>query len=314
MTPLVSVCIGAYNRERYIRETLDSVFAQTYPNLEVIVVDDASTDRTVEIVQSYGDRVKLIRREVNSGICPVTRNQAARAATGAYLAFLDSDDKWYPDKTQRQVEFLESHRDVPLCHTYCHIIDESSQVVGIRHEGALPATGRYFEALLRHCVVTVSSVMMRRELFDAVGGYFIEDRRYGIWGEEHEFLLRVAARYPIGLVPDVLAAYRRGTQNIARGNWKYYPESVPFHRLVLHRPDLWRGVTTRDEVLSAFVGNALENAQFWRDHGYPGRSLFFALAVLCESPFNGSAWSHAARSLVRSVLRRGHAAGVMERT
>ena len=302
--PLVSVCIGAYNRERYIRETLDSVFAQTYPNLEVIVVDDASTDGTVRVVESYGSRVKLIRRDVNSGICPVTRNQAARAATGEYVAFLDSDDLWYPEKTARQVEFLRQHPDVPLCHTYCHIIDEESQILGVRHEGTLPPTGRCFDALLKHCVVTVSSVLMRRALFDAAGGYFIEDRRYGIWGEEHEFLLRVAAKYPIGLVPEVLAAYRRGSQNIARGNWKYFPESVPFHRMVLHRADLWRGVVPRGKVLSAFADNALTNCQFWRDRGYPGRAMFFAVGVLRESPWHAAAWAHLLKSLGRSILRR----------
>ena len=80
--PLVSACIGTYNREATIRECLDSVLAQTYPNLEVVVVDNASTDRTVEILESYGGRVRVIKRQVNSGMCSTTRNQAVKAATG----------------------------------------------------------------------------------------------------------------------------------------------------------------------------------------------------------------------------------------
>ena len=302
MPPLVSVCIGAYNRERYIRETLDSVFAQTYPNLEIIVVDDASTDRTVELIRSYGNRVKLIQRETNSGMCPVTRNQAARAATGDYIAFLDSDDRWYPAKIERQVAFMEQHPDVPLCHTYCDLMDEESRVVGIRHEGALPPTGNYFIPLLKHCWITISSVLVRRGIFDLVGGYFTEDRRYGVWGEEYEFFLRVARKYSVGLVPDVLASYRRGAQGVSGGDWKRLPEAVSAHRLVLRRPDLWEGVVARSVVVDAIVQNCLTNSEYWRREGYSGRALYFAGLALVEKPCRGAAWKEALKSIGRVFL------------
>ena len=302
--PLVSVCIGAYNRDRYIRETLDSVFAQTYPNMEVIVVDDASTDRTVELVRSYGDRVRLIRRDTNSGICPVTRNQAARAATGEFLAFLDSDDGWYPEKLQKQVDFLLAHPDVPLCHTYCHLIDEDSKVYGIRHEGHLPPTGPCFRELLRHCFVTISSVMMQRGLFERVGGPFIEDRRYGVWGEEHEFLLRVARTFPIGLVDEVLARYRQSPSNISAGNWKCTPQSVPFHRMILDRRDIWEGVTPCAEPLDAFVGACLENCVHWRDRGFLGRATYFAALAWRHDPFNRRVAGQLLRSVFKPLMPR----------
>jgi glycosyltransferase involved in cell wall biosynthesis len=109
--PLVSVCIGAYNRKDYIRECVDSALGQTWTNREVIVVDDASTDGTREILESYGRDIRLILRDKNSGICPVTRNQAAQAARGGYVAFLDSDDKWYPQKLAKQVEFPDVPTD-----------------------------------------------------------------------------------------------------------------------------------------------------------------------------------------------------------
>ena len=284
--PLVSVCIGAYNREGYIRETLDSVFAQTYPNMEVIVVDDASTDRTVEVIRGYGERVRLVQRASNSGICPVTRNQAAREARGEFIAFLDSDDAWYPSKIEKQVAFLEAHPDVPVCHTYCHLMDKDSRVYGTRHEGRLPPTGMCFIPLLRHCFVTISTVMVRRGIFGDVGGYFTEDPRYGVWGEEHEFLLRVARKYPIGLVPEVLARYRRAPTNISFGNWKYVPESVPFHRMILDRRDIWEGVVPPAEPLAAFVETSLANAEFWREQARPGRALYFIGGALAKDPAN----------------------------
>src|SRR5712691_12899952 len=103
--PLVSVIIPAFNAERFIRQTLDSVLAQTYQNLEVIVVDDGSTDRTRECVLSYRDRVKYLYEE-NSGGCSKPRNEGIRAASGALLAFLDADDVMAPHRIAREVRFL----------------------------------------------------------------------------------------------------------------------------------------------------------------------------------------------------------------
>jgi teichuronic acid biosynthesis glycosyltransferase TuaG len=302
--PLVSACIGSYNRERYIRETLDSVLAQTYRPLEIVVVDDASTDRTVDIIKSYGAQVTLIQRTENSGICPVTRNQAARAAQGEYIAFLDSDDAWYPTKIEKQVAFMEAHPDVPVCHTYCHLMDEDSRITGIRHEGRLPPTGNLFRALLNHCWVTISSVMVRRGIFEEAGGYFTEDRRYGIWGEEHEFLLRVSRRHPIGLVDEVLSKYRRASQNISSGNWKCFPETVPFHDMIIDRRDIWEGIVPRSEVVASFVAASLENARAWRALGHPERAQYFALGALRRDPASVQAVGELLKSTVRRWVPR----------
>lgn len=294
--PLVSVCIGAYNRARYIRETLDSVLAQTYRNVEIIVVDDASTDDTAAIIASYGERVRLIRRATNSGMCPITRNQAFRAATGTYVAFLDSDDAWYPPKLERQVEFLESHSDIPLCHTYCHLMDEESRITGIRHEGRLPPTGDCFAPLLRHCWITISSVMIRRNLAETIG-YFVEDPRYGVWGEDHEFFLRVARRYPIGLVDEVLTRYRRATQNISAGNWRQIPESYPFHAMLLERRDIWEGRVPRSEMVGALLDICAENAEYWRGQGFRDRTWWFCRQGLMRCPWHGPLWAIALRNI-----------------
>ncbi len=303
--PLVSVCIGTFNRVRYVEETLDSVFAQTYPALDVVVVDDASTDGTPDLIaRRYGDRVRLIRRTTNSGMCPITRNQAARAATGRYLAFLDSDDAWYPTKLAKQVAQLEAHPEYALSHTYAHLMDEHSQVFGVRHEGRLPPSGDCFEALLRHCWITISSILVRREVFDEIG-WFIEDPRYGIWGEDHEFFLRVARRHPVGLVDEVLTRYRRARQNISGGNWKQTPESVPFHAMVVDRPDLWAGRVPRSAMVAAFGDVCLENARHWRACGRPDRAAWFAWQALGRSPARGEVWGDLARSLGRMVWKGG---------
>ncbi|HYE37152.1 glycosyltransferase family A protein [Methylocaldum sp.] len=105
-TPLVSVVIPAYNAMAFLRQTLDSVLAQTYDNLEVIVVDDGSTDGTSDLLHGYGERITVLR-QANAGQA-AARNYGARVARGDMLAFLDSDDLWDAAKIARQVELLVS--------------------------------------------------------------------------------------------------------------------------------------------------------------------------------------------------------------
>lgn len=303
--PLVSVCIGSYNSEMCIRETLDSVFSQTYPNIQVIVVDDASTDRTVEIVRSYGHRVKLIVRTANSGLPAVPRNQAVAVAQGDFIGFLDADDLWYPSKLEKQVEYMIEHPAVGMVHCRCSVIEANGTVLGIRHEGYLSREDTSFKALLPHCFISISAVLVRRTVLEELGGFNEED--FYRAREDYELFLRIAARYPIQVLPgEALAAYRLSKDSIShRGNpWRRQPEDVPMHRAILHRPALWRSVVPRDAVFAAYAKNALTNAQFWRDRGYPGRALCFAAGVLLESPFHSTAWTHVVKSLARSILRR----------
>ena len=290
--PLVSVCIGAYNRKDTIRECVDSALGQTWKNKEVVVVDDASTDGTREILQSYGNRIRLICRETNSGICPVTRNQAVEASNGQYVAFLDSDDVWYPEKLEKQVAFLELHPDIPLCHTLCNILDGVSQIVGVRHgAGVVPSTGWIFERLLDHCWITISTVMVRKSLFSEIGR-FNEGEPYGKLGEDHEFFLRVAKKHPIGLVEEILAGFRKAGQGITANNWKANPEPVPLFQALLKRRDIWGGVVPRQRMVRALTDKCNENAWFYRNLGESGRAWWFVGQALRSAPWNQKTWRH----------------------
>lgn len=300
--PLVSVCIGAYNRKDHIRECVDSALAQTWPKKEVIVVDDASTDGTRGILQAYGDSIRLILRETNSGMCPITRNQAAAAARGDYVALLDSDDRWYPEKLSKQVAFLAANPAVPLCHTLCDVMDLQSRVVGVRHgAGVVPPTGMIFERLLEHCWVTISTVMMRRSLFDEIGG-FNEDPESGIIGEDIDFFLRVARKYPIGLVGEVLASYRKSSVGVSRAMWKATPESQSFNEILIRRRNLWEGVVPKSRVIRAHSHACIANAAHWRSCGDTGRSLYFCWRGLLHNPGNARLWEEAGRTLFRAVV------------
>lgn len=301
-TPLVSVCIGAYNRKDTIRECVDSALGQTWENKEIVVVDDASTDGTREILEGYGDRIRLFLRKQNSGICPATRNQAAREARGKYVAFLDSDDVWYPEKLARQVEFMEGHPEIPLCHTLCNVIDGESRVAGVRHgAGVVPGTGWIFERLLDHCWITISTVMVRKDLFGEIG-WFNEGEPYGKLGEDHEFFLRVAKKHPIGLVPEVLAEFRKAGQGITANNWKANPEPVPLFQALLERRDLWDGVVPRRRMVRALTDKCDENAWFYRNRGESARALWFVRQTLKADWLDCRAWHHAV-----GLLRHGNA-------
>ena len=110
-SPTVSVVIPTYNREHLVMRAIRSVVSQTFKDWELLVVDDGSKDNTEDAVQSFGDpRIRFIKHEINKGEC-ATRNTGIVAATGGYLAFLDSDDEWLPEKLEKQVELLDSLAD-----------------------------------------------------------------------------------------------------------------------------------------------------------------------------------------------------------
>ena len=131
---LVSIIMPTYNCARFIRESIDSVLAQTYTNWELIIVDDSSTDNTAEMVANFNDpRIHYLRNEQNEGAA-LTRNKALRAAKGRYIAFLDSDDLWHPDKLERQIAFMEQNGYAFTYHEYTEI-DESSKPLGVYVSG-----------------------------------------------------------------------------------------------------------------------------------------------------------------------------------
>ena len=125
---LVSVCINAYNSEKYISDTIKSVIDQTYKNLQIIVIDDCSTDNTYNILKSFDDpRLEIYRLPYNCHISNAC-NEGFKYVKGKYVAHLDSDDLWVPEKIEKQVEFLENNKEYGACFTYAEIIDENGQL------------------------------------------------------------------------------------------------------------------------------------------------------------------------------------------
>ena len=297
-TPVVTVVIPTHNSECFLRETLDSVMAQTFKNYEVVVVDDASTDDTVRLVEQYGDRIRLVRRSVNSRTADVPRYEGVEQGRGKYCALLDSDDVWLPEKLNKQVAFMEAHPEIPLSHTSVTMIDEQSKPLYVRHSGVIPATGSCARELLRHCFISTSSVMVRREAW--LRAQRKEDLK--TYGTEWDFFLSIARAHPVGFIPEPLAQYRVGSESVSRQKWKRAPRDVGAKQRVL-RKKLWEGVILRSEMVAIITEACLENCRYWRDRGYCGRSVFFAAQALRHAPLHSQAWVELTKSALKPVHR-----------
>jgi len=197
---LVSVIIPTYNRSHFLREALDSVYAQTYRPLEVIVVDDGSTDRTPKLVSSYP---LVYIRGPRRGVAGA-RNKGLSWARGEFIAFLDSDDLWLPEKIARQVGFFRSHPGAMAVQTEEIWIRRGKRVNPKKKHAK--ASGYIFHRCVELCVVSPSAIMLRRRVFDEIGVF---DESF--WAcEDYELWLRLAARYPVYLLSEPLVVKRGG--------------------------------------------------------------------------------------------------------
>ena len=207
---LVSVIIPALDAASTIRQTLDSVLTQTYQEIEVIVVDDGSSDATNAIVEEFvarDARIQLVRQS-NAGV-GAARNTAIRKARGKYIAPLDADDLWFPEKLEKQVACLEQcGNETGLVYCWSTLIDQNGGVV---NECSHTVEGRLHHALiLRNFLGNGSVPLFRAAALEKVGLYLTRAGQGGAQGcEDWDLYLRIAEHFAIRVVPEYLSAYRR---------------------------------------------------------------------------------------------------------
>lgn len=229
---VVSVVIPAYNCETYIAQTIDSVLSQDHKAIELIVIDDGSTDKTREIVRGYGHKLKLICQQ-NAGVCKA-RNRGIEAATGQFLCLLDHDDYWYPDKISRQLEAFANHPETGIVYSNFTwwFADESgrfpepdrmSRMTGNRILDQ-EFSGWIYHQLLLDCWVLTSTALIRKEVFDRCGA-FDESLPYS---EDWDLWLRVSRVYPYQKLQNSTTLYR---QHVQQGNKKV--RSIDYRTVLL---------------------------------------------------------------------------------
>ena len=207
MKDLVSIITPSYNTAKYIGKTIESVQAQTYENWEMIIVDDCSSDNTDEVVASYmsDKRIKYIKNEKNSGAA-VSRNRALREAGGRWMAFLDSDDLWSPEKLEKQISFMEKN-EYYFSYTNYEEIDEQGNLLGVKVTGPKKVSKH---GMYNYCYLGCLTVMYDTEY---VGLIQIKDIKknndYAIW-------LEVCQKADCWLLDEYLGQYRKRSGSISR--------------------------------------------------------------------------------------------------
>jgi glycosyltransferase involved in cell wall biosynthesis len=199
----VSVIIPTFNRATKIHRAISSVFSQTFKDYEIIVVDDGSTDHTLEALVPLQDRITYLVHRKNRGVS-TARNSGIKAANAPLIAFLDSDDYWLPEKLNVQVRFFKDHPEAVACQTE-ELWIRNGRRVNPRQKHLKPS-GDIFIPSLKLCLVSPSAVMLKRSLLDQVG-LFNED--FPVC-EDYDLWLRISCQYPVHLIKQKLVVKQGG--------------------------------------------------------------------------------------------------------
>lgn len=287
--PLVSVIIPAYNAEPFIEETLKSVLAQTYPAIEVLVVDDGSQDRTPEIVEKIGKkdaRIQLLKQP-NAGVA-AARNLGIQKSRGEYIAPIDADDIWYPENIEKQVQcMLEGGEEVGVVYSWTVDLDEKGLLTGGFRSFAIE--GDVYATLICHNFIgNASASLIRRSCLEKVGVYDKTLKERNAQGcEDWDLYLRIAELYQFRAVAEFSIGYRR-MYNTMSTNYKTMAKSQSLMLQATKQrhpeiPDFLHRLSTSNFLL--YLGHQSSRngddrtALFW---------LFQALKTECISPLSRS--------------------------
>ncbi|MBW8010755.1 MAG: glycosyltransferase [Chloroflexi bacterium] len=233
--PRLSIVIPTYNRGHYIFECLQSIWDQGYQDYEILVVDDGSTDNTLEILQPLieNKKVKLLH-QTKSGAA-AARNKGVINATGELIAFLDSDDIFYPSKLKKQAEYMDQHPSVMILHSNFNKFDDFGNDLGTKYTSFF--SGHIYPEILLYweMLMATSCVIVRADLFNEIG-LFDEDLTSA---EDLDLWARIARKYPIHHMPEILAGIRVHPQNISVDKSKMAERHLKYlHKAAKEDPNL----------------------------------------------------------------------------
>lgn len=317
--PLVSVIIPAYNCSALTAEAVQSVVDQDYQAKEIIVINDGSTDDTSAVLKRFGDAIHVIE-QINSGP-PVARNAGVRKARGAYIAFLDADDVWFPHKLSRQVRYLETHPEAGGVYTAWRIWEPSSDGSFVRPScigGELDDdvvdqenSGWLYNRLLLRCLLLTTTVMLRASLVHRIGEFDLTLFN----GDDYDYWIRASRLAEIHKLKGVGALYRNRSSSVSttpqKRNFEYEVICKAIDRWGLVGPDgLESDRSTIDKRLRHLV---FRHAYFHFWHGDPRLALGAFLRVLRDQPANPKLWAYAILAAAKALMPTGVRRALFER-
>lgn len=295
--PLVSVVIPVYNGERFLRESLESVFAQSFLDYEIVCVDDGSTDGSCALLKQYGARLRVIQ-QVNAGQS-AARNAGVEIAAGRFVAFLDQDDRWYPTKLAQQVAELTARPDVTMVHCNYDRMDGEGRVLVagvalVERESALASPlGR----LIGEALVFPSAMMVRRDVFQRVGGFDPELRGF----EDFDLMARLKQLGPFALVDESGMAYRIHAGGFTRAGGMGIIRSR--ERFLIRMKALYQGNAAKEVLIKQMLADCYSD---WGMHdaqnGKPRNGWVKLVQSLEQYPWKFRTYSRLVRVSLLALL------------
>jgi len=221
-TPKVSIIMNCYNGEKYLREAIDSVYAQTYADWEIVFWDDASTDGSAEIAKGYDGRLRYFKEKKAISLGQA-RNMALEKARGEFIAFLDQDDLWMPDKLEMQMPLFQTDNEIGIVIADAYRFGDKGFKVHRIYGKKKPPTGFVFRELLKSYFIPLPTVIIRRKALERLTYWF--DERFTMV-EESDLFTRIAYTWKLAYVDKPL-----GKARIHSGSWTFsHPLSLPRER------------------------------------------------------------------------------------
>lgn len=266
MGPKISVVMIVLNGQRFIREAIGSIAAQTYRNFELVLVDDGSTDGTRDEVNRFMPEmdIRYVHHARNQGIA-ASVNDGIRNASGDLISFLDHDDSWFPNFLETQLRYLEQHPDVGMVHSDFQTTDVDGNILEesmSRCRNIIEPSGHIFPLLFMRNRICANTVMIRKECLQKCGGF---DERLR-WGDYHLWM-RISRHYKIDFVPEVLTRYRQHATQSTRSDPDEEPVPLQALRYIIEQyPEVPKEIgipTVRRRMASLYLDLAFK----WRARG-----------------------------------------------
>ncbi len=309
--PLVSVIIPAYNCADHITESVESALAQDYPNKEIIIIDDGSTDNTLNVLSPFAGKIIVIQQQ-NAGSA-AARNTGIKAAKGEFVAFLDSDDLWFPGKLSLQLGYMISNPSIGLVYHAWGVWEPDQQ--GKYSPLSIPTlpqdkfaidadkSGWIYEKLFSDSIIHTTSAMIRRELIEKAGLFDEELRK----GQDYEYWFRISRYTQVRKLQAVLSVYRINLQSVTN-----QPSAVNYGALVINKVLTRWGRTGPDHTMIPRSVIRKRLATIWHRFAYLHykrgnpwiATRAFALTIF-NAPFNVRYWIYMLLSfgkVLRSLL------------